>query len=219
MKHRFDKKRVVYSTAYLSVTTVLLQIAIWLRAPASGSEAVRYLQQMIYVSAAVFGVITVASLRKLIPKTLRRAVLDKLLEVARKAVSVVRTVSRRVLRVFGVNTARYKKRKDEKSFIFDIEELGIVKKLRSIKGSVKYKDLTDNSDKIRFIYVKYMVKLIKGGYKLPPSQTPNETKIDLKLENDDERLVELYNGARYSGGSAVISDGDVNMALGLISGK
>ena len=64
-----------------------------------------------------------------------------------------------------------------------------------------------------------MVKLIKGGYELPPCQTPAETKEDLKLVENDGKLVDLYNGARYSGGSVLISDEEVSMALGLVNGK
>lgn len=217
MRYGIDKKRLVYSVAYLSFTTSLLQVAIWLREPAAASETVRYIQQLIYVSAALLGAKTLFSLRRLIPRTLRRAVVERIFEVARRAVSAVRAVSRRVLRVLGIDTARYKKRKDEHSFVFDIEDVGLIKKLRSIKGSVRYKDIVENSERIRFIYVKYMVKRIKQGYRHQPSRTPDETKAELGLENDDGRLVELYNGARYSGGSVVISDEDVKMAVGLVS--
>ena len=198
---------------------IMLQISVWITPFTVDNRAIRYVQQLTYFISAVLGVITLLSLRKLIPKTLRRAVLDKFREVMHKALSVVKAVSLRVLRIFGINTARYKKRKDERSFVFDLDDIGILKKIRSIKGSVKYKDLTENAEKIRFIYIKYMVKLIKGGYKLPPNQTPTETKEDLQLVENDEKLVDLYNGARYSGGSVLISDAEVSMALGLVSGK
>ena len=219
MKHRFDKKRVVYSTAYFSATMVILQISVWLTPLTEDNKVVRYIQQCTYVTSFILGIITILSLRKLVPKTLRRAVVEKFQEALRRVVSAVKAVSLKVLRFFGVSTARYKKRKDERSFVFDIEELGIVKKIRSIKGSVKYKDLTENAEKIRFIYIKYMVKLIRGGYELPPCQTPTETKVDLKLVENDGKLVDLYNGARYSGGSVLISDEEVSMALGLINSK
>ena len=219
MKHRFDKKRVVYSTAYFSATMVILQISIWLTPLIEDNKTIRYIQQLTYFTSVILAVVTALSLRKLIPLTLRRAVLDKLREIMMLALSAVKAVSRRVLRIFGIKTARYKKVKDERSFIFDLDDIGIIKKIRSIKGSIKYKDLTENAEKIRFIYIKYMVKRIKGGYKLPPQQTPTETKEDLQLVENDGKLVDLYNGARYSGGSVVISDSDVSMALGLVSGK
>lgn len=198
---------------------VILQISIWLTPLTESSKTIRYIQQLTYFASAILGLITLLSLRKLIPKTLRRAALDKFREIMRKALSAVKAVSLRVLRLFGINTARYKKHKDERKFIFDLDDIGIIKKIRSLKSSVKYKDLTENAEKIRFIYIKYMIKRIKGGYKLPPQQTPTETKEDLQLVENDGKLVDLYNGARYSGGSVIISDTDVSMALGLVSGK
>jgi hypothetical protein len=39
------------------------------------------------------------------------------------------------------------------------------------------------------------------------------------LVDNDGKLVDLYNGARYSGGSVLITDDEVSMALGLVSGK
>lgn len=217
MRYSLDKKRLTYTVAYLSFATSLLQIAVWLREPAASSETVRYIQQIVYVAAVLLGAVALLSARKLMPRALRRAVVERLREVARRAASAVRAVSRRVLKALGIDTARYKKRKDERSFIFDIEDVGIIKKLRSIKGSVRYKDIAENSERIRFIYIKYMVKQIKKGYRHQPSRTPDETRAVLGLEKDDGRLVELYDGARYSGGSVVITDEDVQMAEGLVS--
>lgn len=199
----------------------MLEISIWLRAPAQSSEAVRYLQQVTYIMTAVLGVVTANSVRKLIPKTLRRAVIDKFLYAMRKVASGISKVSRRILRAFGINLDRYKKRKDEKSFIFDLDDINIFKKFQQIKGSLKWRDLTENSDKIRFIYIKYMMKLIKSGYKLQSFFTPNEVRSDLKLEEEtnESELFDLYNGARYSGGSCTISDDEVSTALALVNGK
>ena len=112
MKHRFDKKRVVYSTAYFSATMVILQISVWLTPLTVDNKAIRYIQQLTYFTSAILGAITLLSLRKLIPKTLRRAVMDKFREVMRRAISAVKAVSLRVLRIFGVNTARYKNKQN-----------------------------------------------------------------------------------------------------------
>lgn len=199
----------------------MLEISVWLRGPAQSSEVVRYLQQLTYIITVVLGVITVNSIRKLIPKTLRRAVIDKFLYAMRKVASGISKVSRRILKAFGINLERYKKRKDEKSFIFDLDDINIFKKFQQIKGSLKWRDLTENSDKIRFIYIKYMMKLIKSGYRLQAFFTPNEVRSDLKLEEEtsESELFDLYNGARYSGGSYSISDDEVSTALALVNGK
>lgn len=221
MKHRFDKTRVAKSCACASATAIMGEISIFLNPLAAKIEAVRYVQQLTYILTAILVVVTLNSLRKLIPKTLRRAVLDKFMYALRKVASGIAKVSKRVLSFFGVRFDRYKKVRDERSFVFDPEEMGVFRKRRSVKSSTKWKDLTENAEKVRFIYVKYVMKLIKGGYKFFPFLTPNELKDDLKVENEssEAELFDMYNGARYSGGSVYISDEQVESALALVNGK
>ena len=114
-----------------------------------------------------------------------------------------------------------KKRKDEKTFIFGDDEEGGRRKRHSIKSTSKWRDMTENSEKIRFLYIKYIVKLIKGGYKFQKAYTPNEVRSDLAIEaeNQDNMLFDLYNGARYSGGSTYITDEQVELAMALVNDK
>lgn len=221
MKHVIDKNRIAESSSKLSVTFILLEISVWLTPLTKQYETVRYIQQFTVIFTVIFGVIALRSLRKLIPKTLRRAILDKFLFAVRKAASSFAGFSRRILGFLGVKFDRYKKRKDEKTFIFgDDDELGR-RKRHSIKSTSKWRDMTENSEKIRFLYIKYIVKLIKGGYKFQKALTPNEVRGDLALEpeNEDNMLFDLYNGARYSGGSTYITDEQVEAAVALVNGK
>ncbi len=206
--------------AYAGAALSMLQISIWLNGPASEIKSMRYVQQMTYAITIVLAIICANSIKKLIPSTLRRAVLDKFLYALRRVASGISRVSKRILRVFGINLDRYKRQKDEKSFIFDIQDLNIFKKLSSFKGSVKWRDLNENAEKIRFIYIKYMIKQIKGGYKLPPYLTPCEVRDDIGIEEetDDSALFDMYNGARYSGGSMHITDEQVETALAVVNG-
>ncbi len=197
------------------------EISVFLNPLAARYEWVRYLQQLTYMISAVMLVVTLNSLRKLIPRTLRRAFIEKLMYAMRKVASNIAKVSKRVLSLFGIRFDRYKKIKDERSFVFDPEEMGVSRKRRSVKSNVKWKDLTENSEKIRFIYIKYIMKLIKSGYKFFPFLTPSEIRdgLELKEESADFALFEMYNGARYSGGSVYISDEQVDTALALVNGK
>ncbi len=215
MKHRFDKKTITQAVAYFCATLSLIELSLWLNVPSKESEAFRYLQQCTYVGAFILFAVTLNKLRKLIPKTLKRAVTDKLLYALDKVVERISRVTKKIMSALGINLKPRKREKDEKSFVFDIKETQIFKKLSSFKGSVKWRDLTENSEKIRFIYIKYMIKQIKGGYKLTPSLTPCEVRTDLgvKDEQSDFELFDMYNGARYSGGSVHISDEQVKSAL------
>ena len=197
------------------------EISVFLNPLAAKSEAVRYVQQLTYMLSAVLLVVTLNSFKKLIPKSLRRAVVAKFLYALRKVALGIAKVSRKVLSFFGVKFDRHKKVKEERSFVFDPEEMGVVRKRRSIKSSTKWKDLTENAEKVRFIYVKYVMRLIKGGYKFFPFLTPNELRADVGVEekSSEDELFDMYNGARYSGGSVYISDEQVDMALSLVKGR
>lgn len=221
MKHRFDKTKVAKSCACAASAAVMTEISVFLNPLAARYEWVRYLQQLTYIISAVLFVVTFNSLRKLIPKTLRRAMLDKLLYAMRKVASNIAKASKRVLSIFGIKFDRYKKLKDERSFVFDPEEMGVSRKRHSVKSNMKWRDLTENAEKVRFIYIKYIMKLIKSGYKHLPFLTPNEIRdgLGLKEESADFELFDMYNGARYSGGSVYISDEQVETALRLVNGK
>ena len=220
MRHLFDKTRVANSTAFVSATLVLFEVSVWLNVLAHITFW-RYIQQLTYMLTALRAVLTLNSLKKLIPKTLRRAVLDKFLFAVRKVASSIAKVSKKILGIFGVDLSRYKKRKDERSFIFDRDEDGIFKRKHSVKNTSKWKDLTENSEKIRFIYIKYIIKTIKEGYKFRAVLTPNEVCEDLKLDEErpERSIFEYYNGARYSGGSIYITDEQVESALAIVNAK
>ena len=204
---------------------MMLEISVWLTPIYQLSEElayIRYVQQFTVIFTALLLFNAVLSFKKLIPKTLRRAVLDKFLFAMRKAASNIAGFSKKLLGIFGVKFDRYKKRKDEKSFIFgDDDDEGGRRRRHSVKSMSKWRDMTENSEKIRFLYIKYVVKLIKGGYKFNTVLTPNEVKDDLKLdeEAEDGMLFDLYNGARYSGGSIYITDEQVDTAVALVNGK
>lgn len=221
MKYLIDKTRLAESSFKLSIAVILFEISSWLTPLTKQSETLRYVQQFTYIFTVIFAIIAVQSLRKLIPKALRRAVLDKFLFAMRKAASGFAGFSKKFFGIFGINFDRYKKRKDEKTFIYGDEEDMARKRRHSIKSTSKWRDMTENAEKIRFLYIKYIVKLIKGGYKFKNALTPNEVRDDLKLENEseDSLLFELYNGARYSGGSMYITDEQVETAVALVNGK
>ena len=221
MRHIIDKTKVTDSALKLSFTVIMLEISMWLKPLALKYEWVRYVQQLTYIISGVLGVIAVMSLRRLIPRTLRRAIFDKFLYAVRKAASGFAGISKRLLSIFGIKFDRYKKRKDEKSFIFGEDDGDVRRKRHSIKSKTKWRDMNENSEKIRFLYIRYIVNLIKGGYKFDKALTPNEVRTDLSLaeDQDENQLFDLYNGARYSGGSIFITDEQVENAILVVNGK
>ena len=111
--------------------------------------------------------------------------------------------------------------KSARTFIFGDDEEGGRRRRHSVKSASKWRDMTENSEKIRFLYIKYIVKLIKGGYKFNKVLTPNEVRDELALEpeSEDNTLFDLYNGARYSGGSMYITDEQVDSMVAFVNAK
>ncbi len=216
MKHRFDKAKIAYTSAFASLSFTMLEISMWLSAPAKTSTLFRYIQQLTYIFTVIFAFITIISLRKLIPKSLKRTLFEKLFRAVKKVTKSITRISTKVLRAFGIKPKPKKRHRDEKSFIFGDRDARIRQK--KVKSNLKWRELEDNSERIRFVYVKYIAKAVKEGYKYFPFNTPFEIRNDMKLEyyTFDYKLFELYNGARYSGGSVYISDEQLESALKLI---
>ena len=216
MKYRFDKARIAFTSVYASLSLTMLEISMWLSVPAKTSTLFRYIQQLTYIIAALTAFVAVLSLRKLIPKSLKRAIFESLFKAVKKVSRTITRISTKVLRAIGIKPKKRKKLRDEKSFIFGDSE-GWVRQKR-VKSNLKWRELEDNAERIRFVYLKYIAKVIKDGYKHFPFNTPREVRDGLNLEDYtlDYQLFELYNGARYSGGSVPISDAQLEGALKLI---
>lgn len=220
MKHAIDKTRLAESMQRTSLAVIMLEISVWLTPFAKQNELIRYIRQGTYAVTVLLAVRAVLSLRRLIPKTMRRDVLDRLLFSFRKLASGVAFISKKLLSLVGVSFDRSKRRKDEKSFIFGEEDDDLKRKKRhSVKSSSRWRDTEDNAEKIRFLYVKYIVKIIKRGYKFRTVMTPNELKEDIGADGEGEELFELYNGARYSGGSVFITDEQVEKTVAFVNDK
>jgi len=82
-------------------------------------------------------------------------------------------------------------------------------RLTSRLRKLKWRSLTTNRDRIRFLYIAFLKKQIKKGAPVQMSDTPNE--LCAKLQAHTDTLFELYNRARYTQGDA-ISDEEVTHA-------
>lgn len=87
--------------------------------------------------------------------------------------------------------------RDEHSFIFDFGRKGAGKRVKP----PKWKDLTDNAQRVRFIFTKQMNFRIKKGYRFKKNMTPSQIEKDLKpfLKEDEDLglLFDSYRLARY----------------------
>lgn len=87
---------------------------------------------------------------------------------------------------------------DEHSFIFDFRGRGRKNKADKMP---KWKNLTSNQQRVRYIFTKHMNHRIKKGFRFNKTYTPNELEKELnKLLKEDESvslLFDSYRLARY----------------------
>ena len=88
--------------------------------------------------------------------------------------------------------------RDERTFVFDDTEK-VKKTKKKLKNELKWVEQTDNAARVRFIFIDYMIRRIKGGYFMKRCMTPAEICADVALEDDEKNLFAVYDKARYAG--------------------
>ena len=110
----------------------------------------------------------------------------------------------------GFLQGRFGNANDEHSFIFDFGERGGRIKIDKLP---KWKNLTDNHQRVRFIFTKHINFRIKKGYRYNKTLTPSETEKELrKLLKEDEDislLFDSYRLARYENPERTQFDDDL----------
>lgn len=136
-----------------------------------------------------------ASMRKKLAKSL--AALAK-----RVSAPLVRAVTK-LLATIGIDLNRRNRLggRDEKTIVYAENEKARSHKKR-LKNDWKWSDLPDNAMRVRFIFIDFMIRRIRSGYKLRRTMTPLEIERDLPLEEDEKLLFETYQKARYAGKEA-----------------
>ena len=116
----------------------------------------------------------------------------------------------KLLTKLGFLRGRFGNANDEHSFIFDFgERAGRIK----IDKLPKWKNLTDNHQRVRYIFTKHINFRIKKGYRYNKTLTPSETEKDLqkmlKEDEDVSLLFDSYRLARYENPERTQFDDDL----------
>lgn len=102
---------------------------------------------------------------------------------------------------------------DERTFLWKDREKNTTRR-RRLKNDQKWADQPNNRQKVRFLYIEYMLKRIHSGYKLNRQMTPDEIAQDLILEEDEKVIFSTYDQARYAK-DPEISDATVGLIMAL----
>ena len=162
-------------------------------------DKIRGLCVLMVIFGAVFALV---QFFRMLSPSLKRKMALKVLEVARRVAKPVVKALDRVLSLVGISIGKQRlKGKDEKSFVY-VEKPTKARKAKKLRNEGKWHELPDNAARVRFIFVDYMIRRIKQGYRMKYHQTPQEIGQEIAIEDDEKMLFEVYQTARYAGASA-----------------
>lgn len=219
---KLTTRKTLVSWALIIIYDVLIGICAKLYVDLGGFNAsddgARHKAQAMVVFIFVLLFLIVRRLWKLFPRESYRRFVNKVKKVIRDAAAkIYEKIARLVNKVGGRGGKRRSAGLDEYSFVFD--EAGRKKTKLSVGSVSKWNSLTENSEKIRFIFIRYMLGKIRRGYRKSQGKTPDEWAAELGVKGEALELFENYSAARYSCGSAVISDEAVERAKRIIDKK
>lgn len=169
-------------------------------------NAIRFLGAAVVV-CFFFAII---NLIRLLPLSLKDSIKEKLSEAASKLISRIDGMNRRRKKVKGTSKREIGVKirlSDERKFIFDSQSR---REAAKKAPPPKWKDMTDNAKKARFLYIRFISRLSKKGYRYSMLSTPYENGAAFRLKSEDGGdMFRIYTNARYSGGRAEVTDGDI----------
>jgi len=111
--------------------------------------------------------------------------------------NILRYIPKFASKIMPQNILRLTVFRDEKISLFRTSN----KKRTSPYRRMKWKELKNDTERVRFVYYFFMRKKIKKGYQYQPSHTPSEILFNIRQNNDifnETKLFEMYNAYRYN---------------------
>ena len=201
-----DKRRLVWVTAWWAIFVADLVFSVSI----SGSEnawiaqhanELRLASTIVAILSAALGVRDL--IRMLTPSMRRKLGKAALRVLARIAKPFVAAVTK-VLASIGIDLTRRNRLggRDERSIVFSDEEK-VKKPKKRLKNDLKWAEQTDNAARVRFIFIDYMIRRIREGYRMKRTMTPAEIGRDISRDEEEQKLFRAYDKARYAGKAAV----------------
>ena len=149
----------------------------------------------------VLVVLLVRSFKKLMSDRLQEAIEHRLGQLLRLVFRPAAIVIGRISDWLGIGRWRGWC-EDERTYLGrDRDQLP--RRARRLKNTAKWADQKDNAARVRFLYIEYMVKRIRGGYLFRRQLTPDEIADELILEDEEKLLFDTYSTVRYAQSATV----------------
>jgi hypothetical protein len=181
-------------------------------------------QKSFYIDVSyVFYVMTLIVSVKFLPKDFKTKLRKRIFKYLGSMWQFLSLISKKTAKSLGfTERSQYiKGQRDESRFIFNLDDFELFKKIKNYMKRTKWKDLQTNSERVRFIYLRYILKLLKHGYEIEESETPYEILSRLKEHaaefSKSDEFFDNYIKARYGNSDIIITDNDVQTYLKLIT--
>lgn len=190
----FNKKRIFLTAVYIALAFIFLQVTFYI------PDKHRYYRQFTTVLSIAFFIITVISFSKLFTREIRFELYQRISQMFLNVSDKFRKLTDKIKKKLGIKERVLLRGKDEKSFIFNYDDGKSKNLFFNKKNNLHWRDMKTNAEKIRYLYIKYILFKIKKGYAFKFNTTPNEISRELRLDDEAGELFAVYYDARYSGG-------------------
>lgn len=210
-----NEEQVSFSSRF-SVKWLLIELAIVLALAASIVAMVKFIQADDDIFSVVFAFVSVGlfiafcmNYRKAVHEGTVEEGLYFIFVALGKLFTFLLMPIVKLLTKLGFLRGRFGNANDEHSFIFDFGGHGRQKAAKM----PKWKNLTDNNQRVRFIFTKHMNYRIKKGYRFKKTLTPVEIEKELqkvlKEDEDISLLFDSYSIARYENSERTMIEDDL----------
>ena len=196
--------RLIGTLIYLALTL----ISVWYTQTHTG----RAQRSIGFVCMIVFAILLIRSFKKLLSEELQDLIDELIEKVGAVIFFPAAWCIRKIAKFLGIGRwAGWGE--DERTFLWKDREKSTHRKKR-LKNDQKWAEQLDNRQRVRFLYIEYMIKRIRSGYKLSRQMTPDEIAEDLVLEEEERIIFSTYDQARYAR-NPEISDNTVGLIMAL----
>ena len=155
------------------------------------------------IVAVITAVLGVRDLLRMLTPSMRRKLGKAALRVLARIAKPFVTAVTKVLASIGIDLTRRNRLggRDERSIVIDDSEK-VKKPKKRLKNDLKWAEQTDNAARVRFIFIDYMIRRIREGYRMKRTMTPAEIGRDVTRDEEEQKLFQAYDVARYAGKGA-----------------
>jgi len=187
---KFERKRLIISGIYILLSLCFFTAYAWI------SEDYKYTRQFMAFFGYAFIVIFLISLKKLFTPEIRAELYRIVGQGILGFVAKINIIKKKIKKTLGIKDREVLYSDDEKRIILR-ENIKKRKNTKSISQR-RFSSLTDNRERLRFIYARYIISVRKNGKSCNHCNTPEELKKTIATSEKESELFELYTPVRYS---------------------